>query len=288
MTQTEISKRLGYSDQDILLIVHADDMGMCHSENRATIDAFQKGGINSSSIMITCPWAKEAIEFAKENPHFDIGLHLTFTCEWKNYKWNSISGKPELHDQSGFFFPKTHMVHEKASAQIVILEARAQIERVLNMGFQPSHLDSHMACLFDKEEVIDGMIELAEKYKIPFFLPLNLLDESLVSKYANHASTYAVPFEKGLFMDRGVAREDWESWYLNELSQLTPGLNTLLVHVGYNDSELQAVCIDHPDFGSTWRERDLKFLLGDAFQDFIKSEKIHLITWQEIQKVIDF
>src|SRR6266550_441652 len=88
--QQTLAEKLGYPKDAKLLIVHADDAGLSHSEDSATIAAFEKGAINSSSIMVPCPWFPEIATYAKQHPEFDWGIHTTFTSEWKNYKWDGV------------------------------------------------------------------------------------------------------------------------------------------------------------------------------------------------------
>src|SRR5450432_3198828 len=81
--QKTLAEKLGYPKDSKLLIIHADDVGLSHSEDSATITAFQKGVINSASIMAPCPWFPEIAAFAKLHPELDWGIHLTLTSEWK-------------------------------------------------------------------------------------------------------------------------------------------------------------------------------------------------------------
>src|SRR6186997_2660730 len=105
--QKTLQERLGYSKDAKLLILHADDLGMSHSENAATFYGIEHGSISSASIMIPTPWISEAANYQHNHPKADFGLHLTLTSEWNYLKWGSVapsSNVPGLLNKNGFLF----------------------------------------------------------------------------------------------------------------------------------------------------------------------------------------
>src|SRR6267378_306301 len=132
-----LAERLGYPKDAKLLIVHADDLGMAHSINSASIRGLESGLVSSASIMIPCPWLPEIAAYARSHPQADLGLHLTLTSEWSLYRWGPVLGKdrvPTLLDSSGYFYP----LESEAAAHIDVKEAeaevRAQIARAKALG----------------------------------------------------------------------------------------------------------------------------------------------------------
>ena len=105
--QLTLQEKLGYSKDTKLLIIHADDLGVSHSENEASIHAMENGSVNSASIMVPCPWFPEIAAYARTHPKADLGLHLTLTSEWKYYKWGPVVSKekvPGIVNKGGFLF----------------------------------------------------------------------------------------------------------------------------------------------------------------------------------------
>ena len=130
------------------LIVNADDFGMCHSANVAVFDLFKTGNLLSSTIMMPCGGAEEAVKFAIENPQYAIGVHLTLTAEWQKYRWKPLTNAASLMDEDGFMWHESDMVEKHAKYKDVEREIRAQIDAAHAMGMKPSHIDNHMGSLY--------------------------------------------------------------------------------------------------------------------------------------------
>src|SRR5687768_329045 len=165
-----LAERLGYPRDAKLLIVHADDLGMAHSVNAATLKAFETGLVNSGSIMVPCPWLPEIAAYARANPQADLGLHLTLTSEWTTFRWGPVTPKDRvssLLDKNGYFQLTETEAAAKADPKEVELEIRAQIERARASGIQPTHLDSHMGTLYQNKALFEIFLKVAREYKLP-------------------------------------------------------------------------------------------------------------------------
>lgn len=169
-------RKLGHPEDTKLLILHADDAGLCHSVNRATISAFERGAITSASVMVPAPWFPEMAEFSRRNPQYDIGLHISLTSEWKLLRWRPVSPTdqvPSLVDPQGFLWgrlgPNSKALNSQhAQAEDVEKEIRAQIDRASAFGIRPTHMDSHQGIVFQNPEFYAAFRKLAVGYGIPY------------------------------------------------------------------------------------------------------------------------
>jgi hypothetical protein len=281
-----IQEKLGYSKDTKLLIIHADDLGVSHSENEATISAMENGVVNSASIIVPTPWFSEIAAYAAAHPLADFGLHLTLTSEWKYYKWGPLSGNtevPGLVNTSGFLYPGADSVYQHAKLKEIEKELRAQIEKARQFGVDFTHFDSHMGVLFGNAEYLKLLIELGREYKVPVMLtksgPRSVFNIDLGSFFN----------EKDILLDRIYTAnpEDYKkgmgNYYTSVLNSLQPGLSILIIHTAYDDKEMQAITVDHPDWGAAWRQADYNFFTGESCKKILKTQNIRVITWREVR-----
>jgi hypothetical protein len=285
--------RLGYGPQDRLLIVHADDIGMSHSVNAATIEAFKKGLVTSGSIMVPCPWFPEIAAYAREHPELDLGLHLTLTSEWKYLRWRPVA-PPEkvkgLLDEEGYMWRSERQTAMKATPQEVETELRAQIERALQFGVKPTHLDTHMGTLYTRKDFFDVYTKLGKEYGIPVMVMRPTPEIIAYGKQAGMPITEEllkkVEADGFVMLDHlvtGVPGRNFaerKEAYKNLLRNLRPGVTMLIVHLGMNDPELKAVT-------GSWEQRYGDFLsfTDTEIEALIKELGIKLTTWRELGKI---
>lgn len=281
-------QKRGFSKDTKLLIIHADDAGLSHSENRATIQSLEKGIVNSCSIMVPCPWFYEIAVFAKNNPQYDCGIHLTLTCEWENYKFGPVlpvSEVPSLVDENGHFYRKREQLRENASIKDVKNELQAQIEKGIKFGFKPTHIDSHMYSVGACPEFLDIYRDLGKKYDLPVLINKQLmelvgLDPRLNIKENDFLidRTYVGDFE---YYRTGKLKDFYDS----VLEKLTCGLNLILIHPAFNDNEMKGITVNHPNFGSEWRQIDFDFFTNEQTKLKLRKNNIKLITWNDIKRI---
>jgi len=278
-----LAEKLGYARDAKLVIVHADDLGMTHSVNAASIKGLESGLVNSASIMVPCPWFPEMADYAKVHPQADLGLHLTLTSERVFYRWGPVAPRdkvPSLMDSNGYFHLNwTQTIH--IDAREVEQELRAQIERAMAMGVRPTHLDSHQYRLFENgKEIFQSVLRVAHDYKLPVFMVRDwfadrpYLESSLSPNdlVVDHTVTIAP----------GVAPEKWGDFYTTALKNLQPGVTVFIIHLAFDDEEMRAATRERDTWGAAWRQRDFNFFTSAEFRALVREQNIKLVTWREL------
>jgi predicted glycoside hydrolase/deacetylase ChbG (UPF0249 family) len=279
-----VAERLGHPADAKLLILHADDLGVAHSVDAASFEALDSTAVSSASIMMPTPWVTEVAAYAKAHPDADLGLHLTLTSEWKTYRWGSVESAdkvPSLLGPDGTFPMDTPVVADRAVPAEAEREIRAQVERAVALGIRPTHLDSHMGSLFAKPELFATLAKVAHEYHLPFLAvrgmggaaPLPTNDRDVV-------------LDSVVIAGMNQPRDQWKEFYLGAIENLKPGLTEMIVHLGRDDAELQAVTVDHEPYGSAWRQRDYDIVTSPAFRQALKDNNVVLVTWRQVQGLL--
>lgn len=289
-TQKTIAEKLGYSKDAKLLIIHADDLGVAHSENIASIAAYEKGAINSASIMVPCPWFPEIAAYANAHPEFDLGLHITLTSEWKYYRWDGVMPSDSISsliDESGYFYGNEGAVEEMvqhANLAEVEKEIKAQIDRAIAFGIKPTHLDSHMGGPTATPALLAIMIKLGEMYKIPVSTSSSLLREL---NYMKELPQNYISIDSIYTLYQNTKDEDWNGSYDKMIKTMKAGLNELVIHLAYDNEEMHAVTVDREHWwNAAWRQRDYNYITSQRFKDLLHENNIQLVTWRQIQQVM--
>lgn len=289
-----LAERLGYPKDAKLLIIHGDDVGVSHSQTRATFEAMKKGLVTSTSMMVPTGWSSEVGKMAKEIPDADIGIHITLTNEWLNFNWGPEAGKtavPGLADEKGHMYPDCGQVAANASPEEVEKEIRAQIKAANQMGITPTHLDSHMGCIFyGKPEYLVSYLKIAQELKIPAMINTQIV-EGLIKP--NSKLFDGIDLEKIPVIDQIIMAnpEDYlagmDAFYTKSLNELPPGVHVMLIHLAFDDEEMNAVTKNHDTYHAPWRQADYDYFTSEEAKDLIQKNNIKLITWREIGQVLN-
>jgi predicted glycoside hydrolase/deacetylase ChbG (UPF0249 family) len=280
-----VQERLGHPASARLLVIHADDLGMSRSVNRATFEALQKGWVTSASILVPCPWFPEVAKFATENPEADLGIHLALNSEWTTFRWGPVSGRdavPTLLDPDGYFPLVEDMVTAHAKPAEAERELRAQIERARAAGIRLSHFDSHMGTLFRSVPLFEVYRRLGADYGMPLLLERQGERGGEASPPGAAAAAEDALVDRVVSIAPGVSATDWRAAYEKLLQPLPAGVYELIVHLAYDDEEMRGATADHPDWGAAWRQNDLDLVKSPAFREFLGKEGFSLVSWKDL------
>jgi predicted glycoside hydrolase/deacetylase ChbG (UPF0249 family) len=273
--KTTVQERLGYPASARLLVIHADDLGMNHSANRAIFEALEKGWVTSASILVPCPWFPEVAKWAKEHPHADVGIHQALNSEWTSFRWGPVSPKDKvtsLLDPDGYLPLETPAVVQNARLSEVETELRAQIDRAQSAGIRPTHLDTHMGALLESTDLYRLYQKMGHTYGLPI----------LEARSGTHAPEGVSPPAEEVLVEKVIEM----SWYRQQLAPLGPGVYQVIVHLAYDDEEMRGATFDHPDWGAAWRQHDLDMVKSPEFRQFLKEQGFVLVGWKELAKAL--
>ena len=272
---------LGHSPGDRLLMINSDDFGMCHAANVGTISALTEGFATSAGVLMPCPWAPEALRFWKEHPEVSIGVEIALTSEWEGYRWGPLTPRdrvPSLVDPEGYFWGNVDLVREHVRADEAEVEARAQVDRALACGLEPSHLDNHMGSLFVRPDLCAVLNRLVKEYRLPARDPKVQVDPGWPCIDAQiGCELYYMGMEDGK-----------EEKLYEILRALPPGLFELYPHCAADMPEIHAICSCSrfvPEDRDSQRGRisDTELYTMPRVKRFIEENGFTLVTWRSIR-----
>lgn len=268
---------LGYPDNARLLIINADDFGMCHAVNEAIFQTLTEGIVASTTVMMPCPWSPHALRLLGEHPEISFGVHLTIICDFGDYRWRPLTSKdavPSLVDHTGYFprYDKIPEFLDRARLDEVELEFRAQIDAVLRACLSPTHLDWH--CLADggRRDIFAMTRNLAREYG----LALRVHDR----QHAQQCLDNGLPVNEFDMLDSyHLDSSDKNARYAELLRELPAGLSEWAVHPSLGDAEAKAL---EPDAWAV-RRADYDFLMSADARRVIDEEEIVVLDYQTLQ-----
>jgi len=271
---------MDYPPESKLLILHADDVGMSHSVNTASFEALEKGWVSSASIMVPCPWFNEAAEFARNHPNADLGLHLTLTSEWTNYRWRPLNRThvQSLLDADGFFYKEGPDVGKHATPEDAAVEVDVQIEKARSAGIHFSHLDNHMGALSQNADLFRVYLASGKGQQVPVFF-----SEGEVKAFPEALQGYEnLPLLS--YIGPGKDKDLLEG-FRKTLASLKLGVYVTIAHLGLDDAELRAIMEDR-DEGAKSRQREFDLVRSEDFRKLLRDNGIQLIHWSDVGRAL--
>ena len=284
------AERLGYGSDCRVIILHADDLGMCQEANAAGRRYLDAGDIQSGSIMVPCPCFDEFAAWFKQNPRHDCGIHLTLNSEWKHYRWGPVAPRdkvPGLVDARGYLHRSGLHTAMGARASEVETELRAQIDRALDAGIRPTHLDTHMGTLYARADIAAAFLKVAREYKIPAFViepsPAAVADLRKHGAPVTEAMLDVIQKYPGPKLDmfypvpKGKSYEDVRKNFFALVRGLRPGITEILFHPSVKSQALKQIT-------GSWQQRvwEARLFSDPKVKRFFKAEGVRFTTWREM------
>lgn len=290
-----LAQRLGFERDARVAVVHADDIGMCRAANDGAFEALEGGVVTCGSLMVPCPWFRDAADRAAARPELDLGVHLTLNSEWPHYRWGPVAGRgavPSLLDDQGYL-PRTSLeTVRRARPEQVEIELRAQIDHALASGVDVTHLDSHMGTvLFPPFTPIYG--HLARDYRLPVFAvrpdPEQLAARGLQAAapifetLCDQLQGDGIPVLDGFDDDSlGFAPGDGEAHNRRRLARLPRGISYLIIHPARGGEELSTVAPE----SAHQRDFERRFYGGDAGRRALAEQGIQVVGMRALRELV--
>nr|WP_255807296.1 polysaccharide deacetylase family protein [Cohnella mopanensis] len=285
-----------------MLIVNADDFGLCRSVNETVIRLLSDKAICSTTVMMNCSWSADAITLIQEAlPNADIGVHWTLTSEWTKYKWGPIARNRSMSSLTcpvGWFPETIEEVERRADPEEVRHELIAQTEAALRSGLALTHADNHMGSLYGfhlGKDLLPIVFDICSRYQLPFRLPRRLLPVGgrMIPTELNDRAKARVRLAE----DRGIVLPDYvlgPEYVLNTdetyasvkaegiglIRGLLPGVTEWISHPASPTDELRAFH-GHPDK----RGMEVDFWQDEEVWEILLKEQVRLIGWKELQQL---
>lgn len=291
MAPNPFLKKLGYPDTDRLVIIHTDDIGMCHASVQAYMDLWSFGTITSGAVMVPCPWFPAVGKMCRENPEMDMGVHATLNSEWDTYRWRPLSTldpSTGLLDEVGYFHQWQPEVYANAKPEAVQVEINTQIERAIAAGIDVTHVDSHMGTIMSPL-FIQTYIQAAAIRILPTMLPrvdakgmdiigLSPEDRKLYEPVQEQLLDMGILMLEGLLAMPLMEPKGQMETAKELLGGIPEGITHFILHPSIDTAELRAIA---PDWES--RVANYNTFMSDELKKFIEREDIRIIGYREIR-----
>lgn len=267
--------RVGSTPSPTRLIINADDFGISRGVNIGIIEAAEAGVITSASTIVNLPGFADALDRAQSCPSLSLGLHLNFTVGRPLTAARSLTRR-----NTGEFYALPVLVARASlgllDASEIARECLAQIDRMIESGFPPTHLDSHrhvhahpaISATVARAAASRGVFRVrvpneplrvnardwrATLKKVGLLICASLSGQAPAADRANHFV--------GVSLQGG---RSFATRLFALIPQLPAGTTELMTHPGYADSSLAAL-----DSYTQGRETELRVLCSREFRELL-------------------
>lgn len=289
-------QELGFSPNDRVIIINADDLGVTRSTNQAILQMFQSHAITSTSLMVPADAAYEAAQQCSRIHSLSVGIHITLTSH-KSRRYKPITTQEKvlsLTDEQGYFYDEASDFEKFADPAEVKIEVEAQIQRAISLGIDPTHLDSHAGSvlgLYHNRDFLEVILELCVKYALPFCLPIRILEHPNFSSEQKHLFSQRIRLanQLGILFIDDLAGLDYhfssDGGYegakrdlIHQMNDLKPGITQFTTHPAFISDELKELTAYDEN-----REMEVQLYNDPDVKDQMKRQNLKLISWKTIR-----
>jgi predicted glycoside hydrolase/deacetylase ChbG (UPF0249 family) len=267
------------------VILHVDDLGMCHGGNQAFLDLYRRGLVTTGSVMVPCPWFREIAEAFAADGSLDLGVHLTLTSEWDHYRWGPISTVTPasgLIDGDGYFWRDVASLRRALVPEAAEAELRAQLDRALSAGLRPTHIDAHMAAAM-LPELLPCHVALAREYQLVAVLPKRLRfapDPDAYTRAVTALEHAGFLLPDAFRATLAVPAELTRGGYHRMIKTLDPGVTHIALHCAA-PGDIEVISPQH----APWRIREHALFAERMVDDWCTEAGVSLVGYRQIQQL---
>ena len=281
-TGPTLAEQLGYSKDSIVVIVHADDIGMHIDQTNGTFDAMKHGMVKTGSVMVPCPDFNRVTTIWKENPDLDLGIHLTLNSDWgTKYGWGPVLPKsrvPSLYSEKGIMWRTPKELMAKINVGEALRELEAQIRKVLKAGIKPTHMDAHYGNYYMNSNLAKGVMRLSRKYNLPMKPHREYREIMRRVGFVFPDSMWMFFKLYGERINPQIRKMVYDNW----LRELQPGVHEIVIHSSFMNSEWADIV---GSFNSYMRFGDYKYWSSPETKALSEELGIIFIGYRELQKL---
>jgi predicted glycoside hydrolase/deacetylase ChbG (UPF0249 family) len=294
MNSNPALKKLGFAESDRVVIIHTDDIGVSHASHAACTDLWTASIISSSAVMVPCAWFPKVAAYCRSNSKVDMGVHITLTCEYDNYRWGPVSSREArtgMLDTEGFLPRTSAEIQANGDPDAVGCEMLAQVERAIAAGIQPTHADTHMGTVFH-HKFFPTYVQIARQFKIPVMIPR--LDEDGLKRwgFTGDAAAWALNMLREMEEDNLPLLDHIAGMPLDKpehrieqvfaaIDALQPGLTHFIIHPSHDTPEARAMSPDLPS-----RIGDYETFMDERVRQHLKNAGVQVIGYRDLKTLM--
>jgi len=294
MSKLTLIEKLGFETSDKVVIFHIDDVGFSHSSNLASFECLDFGVASCGSAIVPAPWFLETASICKSKPQYDIGVHLTLTCEYDLYRWRALSSvNPDsgLLDSDKSLWRTTEEAIANVNPKAAEAEMRTQVQTALDSGIDITHIDTHMGTVM-APNFLPSYLKIAREFKVAPFLPRvsrkQLEAEGLGSvadvylKMSDKLEESGTPILDSMIIDTMGDSPNKTDYYCKRFNEIKPGITHFLFHAAKMSPELEAITPD----SASWRDLDYQAFTDPKIKNCVEKYNLKIIGYREIRDII--